>query len=82
MKNRYKGVDLPTSSSLAQDLGVTPNAVCQYNRRKKELMLLGLLIDKKLDAFLEANPNLGIYDFKITNINFEYLILTNRKNNV
>ena len=39
-------IKLPTYKELAKDLGVSDSAVKQYNRRKRELMLKGLLFEQ------------------------------------
>ena len=44
-------LDLPTYRELAKCLGVTEQAVKQYPKRKRELMLKGLMIEKKRKDF-------------------------------
>ena len=38
--------EMPTNTSLADYLGVSPSAVSQYSARKRELMLLGLWVKR------------------------------------
>lgn len=43
-------LELPTYRELAECLGVTEQAVKQYPKRKRELMLKGLLLEEKSNA--------------------------------
>ena len=42
---------LPKYKELAADLGVSESAVKQYNKRKRELMLKGMLYEKLQDEY-------------------------------